>query len=125
MSDVDVYNLYRKGMALLDNGSPHAACQALTTARDAEPGKASIRVCLGRALFSTGRFADAAAEFASALAIDPVDHYAHFGLGLASHRLGDRQRARRHLKLAVAMRPTSEHYSDALARLEGEAATGT
>ena len=34
-----------------------------------------------------------------------MNDYAHFGLGLCLMRQGDRVGARRHLKLAVAMRP--------------------
>ena len=40
-----------------------------------------------------------------AVEIDPVNDYAHYGLGLCLLRTGDRVGARRHLKLAVAMRP--------------------
>ena len=44
-----------------------------------------------------------------------MNDYAHFGLGLCLLRTGDRVGARRHLKLAVAMRPREE-YRDALAQ---------
>ena len=50
------------------------------------------------------------------LELDPVNDYAHFGLGLCLLRQGDRLGARRHLKLAVAMRPDQADYRDALAR---------
>ena len=56
-----------------------------------------------------------AAEFERAVEIDPVNDYAHFGLGLCLLRRGDRLGARRHLKLAVAMRPDQPDYRDALA----------
>jgi Flp pilus assembly protein TadD len=88
----------------------------LERARDLEPDKSSVRETLARAYFRTGRFSAAAAEFARTVEIDPVNDYAHFGLGLCLLRQGDRLGARRHLKLALAMRPDQEHYRDALAR---------
>jgi len=84
-----------------------------------EPEKASIREALGRALFMSGRAAWARREFAKAVAIDPVNDYAHFGLALACERTGQRTRAIAHLKLAIAMRPGIQHYERALARVAG------
>ncbi len=54
-------------------------------------------------------------EFERAVEIEPVNDYAHFGLGLCLMRRGDRIGARRHLKLAVAMRPDQQDYRAALA----------
>ena len=62
-------------------------------------------------------------EFALAVEIDPVNDYAHFGLGRALTRLGDLPAARRHLKLAVVMRPLDD-YRIALAELGDEAPGG-
>jgi hypothetical protein len=52
---------------------------------------------------------------------DPLAHYAHFGLGLSSARLGDSQVARRHLRMAVFLKPDSEDYRSALERFEDAA----
>lgn len=82
-----------------------------------EPQKGSIREALARALYMSGRIAWARREFAKAVAIDPVNDYAHFGLALACERTGQRTRAIAHLKLAIAMRPGVEDYERALARL--------
>jgi Flp pilus assembly protein TadD len=91
----------------------------LSRARIMEPDKASIREALARALYMSGRTAWARREFAKAVAIDPVNDYAHFGLALACERTGQRTRAIAHLKLAIAMRPGVGHYENALARLAG------
>jgi Flp pilus assembly protein TadD len=112
----DAYIAFQEGTRLLASASPHAAAVALERARDLEPGQGSIREALGRAYFRCGRFPAARSEFARAVEIDPVNDYAHFGLGLALKRVGDRDGARRHLKLAVAMRPRDE-YREALADL--------
>ena len=111
-----VYRLYEKGQEFLASGHPHQAVIVLERAAAAEPEKGSIREALGRALYMTGRWARAASEFAKAVDIDPVNHYAHFGLGLSFERTGDRTRAVAHLRLAVAMDPREE-YREALERL--------
>ncbi len=110
------YDLYARGTELLAAGHPHAAATLLSRAKALEPDKASIREALARALFQTGRLASARREFAKAVSIDPVNDYAHFGLGLACARTGQPTRAMAHLKLAVAMRPEVEHYRAALER---------
>jgi Flp pilus assembly protein TadD len=91
----------------------------LSRAKLIEPDKASIRETLGRALYQAGRMPPARREFAKAVAIDPVNDYAHFGLALACERTGQRIRAIAHLKLAIAMRPGMDDYERALERLAG------
>jgi Flp pilus assembly protein TadD len=110
------YNLFAKGTRFLDTGHAHQAAIVLGRAAAAEPDKGSIREALGRALYMTGRWAGARLQFAKAVEIDPVNHYAHFGLGLSCARTGERSRAIAHLKLAVAMEPREE-YREALDRL--------
>ncbi|HYH27528.1 MAG TPA: tetratricopeptide repeat protein [Actinomycetota bacterium] len=112
------YQLLARGREFLDGGHPHQAVMFLDRAKLEEPDKGSIRELLGRALFMTGRWARARREFTKAVALDPVNDYAHFALGLTCERTGQRARAIAHLKLAVAMRPRDE-YRRALARLVG------
>ena len=107
------YEAFQEGSRLLDSANPHAAVVALERARELEPEKGSVREALGRAYFRLGRFPDARAEFERAVELDQVNDYAHFGLGLSLLRVGDPDGARRHLKLAVAMRPRDE-YREAL-----------
>lgn len=111
------YLAFQEGSRLLAASNPHAAAIALERARDLEPSQGSIREALGRAYFGSGRFPAARAEFEHAVGLDPVNDYAHFGLGLCLLRIGDRAGARRHLKLAVAMRPLDE-YREALAEAD-------
>ena len=113
------YGLFSKGSRFLAEGHPHQAAMLLSQAKLMEPEKASIREALGRALYQSGRVARARREFAKAVAIDPVNDYAHFGLALACARTGQRTRAIAHLKLAIAMRPGVGHYERALERLAG------
>jgi Flp pilus assembly protein TadD len=119
LDDGSAYALFAKGTSLLADGHPHQAVMFLSQAKLIEPEKASIREALGRALYEAGRMSRARREFAKAVAIDPVNDYAHFGLALACERTGQRMRAIGHLKLAIAMRPGIRHYERALARLAG------
>jgi Flp pilus assembly protein TadD len=116
-SDGTAYGAFQDGLRLLESGDAHAAAVALERARALEPEQGSIREALARAYFRSARHADAATEFERAVELDPVNDYAHFGLGLSLLRVGDRDGARRHLKLAVAMQPRDE-YRDALAQVE-------
>ena len=91
---------------------------ALEQARDAAPEHGSVREALGRAYYGAGRPAEAGAEFAKAIEIDPTNDYAHFGLALCLARVGERTLALGHLRLAVAMRPGNPDYRRALSRVE-------
>jgi Flp pilus assembly protein TadD len=113
----EAYERFNEGRQLLATSNPHAAVVPLERARDLEPDKASVREALARAYFGSGRFGAAETEFGKVLEIDPVNDYALFGLGLCRIRAGDRARARGHLRLAVAMRPESADYREALARV--------
>lgn len=112
------YELFRRGSRLLAQHHPGAAAVVLERAARLEPGKASILEALGRAYYNQGRPALAADRFRQIVARDPVAHYSHFGLGLAYRRMGETDAARRHLKLAVALKPENEDYLRALGRLE-------
>ena len=115
------YDAFQEGNRLLASRNPHAAAIVLERARDLEPDKASVRETLARAYYSSGHITQAAEEFERAVEIEPVNDYAHFGLGLCLMRRGDDVGARRHLKLAVAMRPDQADYRAALERVAEDA----
>jgi tetratricopeptide (TPR) repeat protein len=115
------YELFQRGSRMLADHHPGAAAVLLERALALEPGKASILEALGRAYYNQGDHAAAAERFAAMVAADPLAHYAHFGLGLAKGRLGDRRLARRHLRMAVFLKPEIEAYRRALERV-GETA---
>jgi tetratricopeptide (TPR) repeat protein len=111
------YELFQRGSRMLAEHHPGAAAVLLERALALEPGKASILEALGRAYYNQGDHAAAAERFAAMVAADPLAHYAHFGLGLAKGRLGDRRLARRHLRMAVFLKPEIEAYRRALERV--------
>lgn len=110
----EAYVRFSEGSRLLESGDVHAAIVSLERAREIEPEKGSIREALARAYFHTGRLLRAREEFEKVIDLDPVNDYAHFGLGLCLLRTGDKDEARGHLKLAVIMRPDNEAYQQAL-----------
>jgi Flp pilus assembly protein TadD len=111
----DAYAAFQEGTRLLADDNAHAAVIALERARALEPAQGSVREALARAYFRTGRFAQAEDEFQAALAIDPVNDYAYYGIGVCRLRAGDHTAARGHLKLAAVMRPDNDDYRRALA----------
>jgi tetratricopeptide (TPR) repeat protein len=112
----DAYELFRRGSRLLEEHHPGAAAVVLERCLQLEPGKASILEALGRAYFNQGAHAAAAERFQAIVDDHPLEHYAHFGLGLARARLGDLRLAERHLRMAVFLKPDNEDYQRALRR---------
>ncbi|HKP91066.1 MAG TPA: tetratricopeptide repeat protein [Thermoleophilaceae bacterium] len=106
----DVYDLFMRGSQLLEAGDFSAATIPLEKARRLEPDKTSIREALGRAYFRSGRYAEARDEFAAVVERSPVNDFAHFCLGRALEKTGRRTEARRHLTLAVGLRPDRADY---------------
>ena len=111
------YELLQRGHELLDGRHHAQAAIVLERADRAEPRKASILEALGRAYFNSGQHEAARATFEQLLQLDPSAPYAHYALGQSLKRLGRRDEAGTHLRLAVALSPGSRLYRDALARL--------
>lgn len=105
-----VYELYKRGFELLEHGDYQAAIVPLTRARELEPGKASIREALGRALFHAQRYERAAEEFQELATIAPTNDYALFCLGRAMQLMGRHREACRPLAVACSLRPSREDY---------------
>lgn len=119
--DVDhesAYGLLQRGQALLGSRHHAQAAIVLERAARAEPGKGSILEPLGRAYHHSGQFERARETFEALLDVDPSAHWAHFALATSLRKLGRLPEARTHLRLAVALCPTSDLYRSALARLD-------
>ena len=112
------YDLLQRGHALLERRHFAQAAIVLERADRQEPAKGSILEALDRAYFNSGQAEQARATFEALLEIEPSSHYAHYAIGQSLKRLGYSDRARTHLRLAVALSPQSKLYSGALARLK-------
>lgn len=106
------YELYTRGMALLNEGDNHAAAVPLARVRDLEPDKTSVREALGRALFGSQRYREAEREFQAVVERAPTNHYALFCLGRALQQQGRHAEARQPLALACSLRPDRADYRE-------------
>ena len=104
------YELFQRGTHLLEEGDFHAATVPLSRARDLEPDKTSIREALGRALFRSQRYEQAAVEFEAVVDRAPTNDYALFCLGRSLQVLGRHREACRPLALACCLRPERRAY---------------
>lgn len=111
------YELLQRGHDLLRRRHFPQAAIVLERADRLEPGKGSILEALGRAYYNSGQHDRSRETFAALLEVDPSAHYAHYALGQSLKQLGRAKEARTHLRLAVALSPTSKLYAGALARL--------
>ncbi|HLM51143.1 MAG TPA: tetratricopeptide repeat protein [Solirubrobacteraceae bacterium] len=105
-----VYDLFTRGTRLLEAGDHHAAIVPLSRARDHEPGKASIREALGRALFHAQRYPEAAEEFRAVVEGAPTNDFALFCLGRSLQQMGRHAEARHPLALAACLQPQRTDY---------------
>lgn len=108
--EASVYDLFRNGTRLLEDGDFHAAAVPLRRARDLAPDKDSIREALGRALFGSRRYREAAEEFAAIVEHAPTNDYALFCLGRCMQLMGRHAEARHPLALAAQLRPERADY---------------
>jgi Flp pilus assembly protein TadD len=106
----DIYELYSRGSALLADGHYHQAAVPLRRARQLSPESGSIREALGRALFHTQEYAEAAAEFESVVKRAPTNDYALFCWGRCLQMLGRHAEARQPLTLAACLQPQRLDY---------------
>ena len=111
------YGLFQRALALLKRRHHAQAAVLLERADRLEPRKGSIVEALARAYYNSGQHDRAADSFRELIDIDPSAAYGHFGLGQSLKMLGRRDEARVHLRLAVALVPSSALYRNALARL--------
>ena len=105
-----VYDLFQRGTGLLESGNFHAATVPLARARDLAPDKMSIREALGRALFHSQRYHEAATEFEAVVDHAPTNDYALFCWGRCLQMLGRHGEARHPLALAAQLRPERRDY---------------
>src|SRR5689334_15635745 len=82
-------SLYRRGMELLEEGDFEEATVPLDDAARQAPEKSSVREALGRALFRTRHYAEAATEFEAVVETHPVNDFAHFCLGRPLSKTGE------------------------------------
>lgn len=108
---------FDRAAALHNGGRPSQAAELLCRALMLEPTFACLREALGRAQFDAKQLLAARMTFSAMTALNPLDHYAHFGLGLTRAELGDLAGAIRALERGVALAPDEIKYLVALEHL--------
>lgn len=108
--DGSTYELYTRGIELLERGDFAAATVPLGKVAAREPEKTSVREALGRALFRSRRFGEAATEFEAVVERYPTNDFAQFCLGRSLSLSGREEQARRHLAIAANLRPDRGDY---------------
>jgi Flp pilus assembly protein TadD len=111
------YELLQRGSELMERRHHAQAAIVLERAARLEPAKGSILEPLGRAYYNSGQDERAREVFETLLEVDPSSAFGHYALGQALKRLGRRDEARTHLRLAVALAPEDATFKGALARL--------
>jgi tetratricopeptide (TPR) repeat protein len=111
------YDLLQRGRSLMRERHNAQAAVVLERAARLEPGKGSILEALGRAYYNSGQPERAGEAFEALLEVDPSSHYGHYALGQSLRRLGRYREAGTHLRLAVALSPSTALYRSALARV--------
>ena len=112
------YALLQRGLALIQRRHHAQAAIVLERAAREEPRKGSILEPLGRAYHHSGQYELARETFEALLEVDPSAHWGHFALATTLRKLGRTHEARTHLRLAVALCPSSDLYRRALARVD-------
>jgi tetratricopeptide (TPR) repeat protein len=110
MSSPTAYELYRSGVGLLEQGDHHAAALPLGRARDLEPTTGMVREALGRALFGSQRYREAAEEFGVLVELEPLNDFGQFCLGRALQLQGRHAEARPPLTMAALLKPDRADY---------------
>ncbi|HZM72173.1 MAG TPA: tetratricopeptide repeat protein [Candidatus Polarisedimenticolia bacterium] len=117
------YALLQRGQDLLRRRHHAQAAIVLARAAKLEPRKGSILEALGRAYHNSGQFEPARETFEALLEVDPSGPWAHYAIAQSLRKLGRSAEARTHLRLAVAMDPTSDLFRKSLDRLSGARTT--
>lgn len=110
--------LLRRGREALEEGDTRAAIEHFTALTDHAPDFAEGWHMRAQAFYAADLFGPAVADLERALAINPHNYNAIFGLGAILERFGDEERAYEAYSRVKAMHPHHEEVEAALERLE-------
>lgn len=113
-----VYDWFRRASDMLASGDAGASLVLIDRVLQEDPSSQAAREIRARALFDSGRYAEAAEAFTQCLETAPADDYAHYGAGMSLWRVQDFPQARDHLAMASVMRPDREEYARALTQVK-------
>jgi Flp pilus assembly protein TadD len=105
----------------LDQRAPLTALETLEPVQDQLAGVAAGELLLARAYFGSAQLGRAERAFRRLIELEPVDDYAHFGLGRTLERQGRLREALPCYRMAVALSARPE-YRERLEQAERVAA---
>ncbi len=112
--------LLKRGREALEKGEVEAAIEHLTALTDHAPGFAEGWHMRASAYFEAGLYGPAVADLEHALALNPNNYGAIFGLGTILEGFGDAENAYKAYLRAQAIHPHHEDVTKALERLKPE-----
>ncbi|WP_170569568.1 tetratricopeptide repeat protein [Ruegeria atlantica] len=110
--------LLERGREALDDGDTVTAIEHLTALTDHAPGFAEGWHMRASAFFGMDRFGMAAADLEHALALNPNNYEAIFGLGLIFEIIEQPEKALEAYERALAIHPHHEEVTNAVNRLK-------
>ncbi len=112
--------LLRRGRDALEEGDTRAAIEHLTALTDHAPDFAEGWYARAQAFYAADLFGPAVADLEMALALNPNNYNAIFGLGAILEQFGDEERAYDAYSRVKSMHPHHEDVEAALERLESQ-----
>ncbi|SIT77321.1 Tetratricopeptide repeat-containing protein [Pontibaca methylaminivorans] len=110
--------LLERGRRALETGDAGAALDHLGALTDHAPDFAEGWHLRASAWFEAGRFGPALSDLERALALNPSNYRAIYGLGMILEELGDKAPALRAYRRAQAIAPQDAHIAAAVRRLQ-------
>ncbi|WP_050930211.1 tetratricopeptide repeat protein [Aestuariivita boseongensis] len=110
--------LLRRGREALEEGETRIAIEHLTALTDHAPDFAEGWHLRAQAFYAENLFGPAVADLERALALNPYNYNAIFGLGAILEQFGDEKRAFEAYSRVKTMHPHHEEVDSALERLE-------
>ena len=112
--------LLKRGREAMEKGEVTAAIEHFTALTDHAPGFAEGWHMRASAYYEAGLYGPALADLQRALALNPENYAAIFGLGTILEGFGDAENAYRAYQRAQAIHPHHEDITKALERLKPE-----
>ncbi len=112
--------LLQRGRDALEAGQTRAAIEHLTALTDHAPGFAEGWQARAAAYFEAGLYGPALSDLEHALALNPMNYNAIFGLGTIFETFGDKKRAYEVYRRVLAINPFHKEVTKALERLKPE-----
>lgn len=114
--------LLQRGRAAMDAGDLETAIQHLTALTDHAPDFAEGWNALATAYYQEGEFGPSVEDIARTLTLNPRHFGALAGLGMIFEEIGEPEKALEVYKAALAIHPHMQGVSEAVTRIEAEAA---